>query len=86
MNDEKNHGKPTELAHPESEPRSGTHGDSHDDEQENESETNPGNWPPHPNNVVVIFKLSDERMKAKKQAAKARRDFMRERARDKTVG
>ena len=41
---------------------------------------------PQANNVVVNFKLSDDRMKAKKQAAKERREFIRERTRDKTVG
>ena len=37
-------------------------------------------------NIVVNFRLSDERLKAKKQAAKQRRDFIRDRTRSKTVG
>ena len=37
-------------------------------------------------NVAVVFKLSDERMKAKKVAAKARREFIRERIKDRAGG
>ncbi len=42
--------------------------------------------PPQQNNVVVVFKLSDERMKAKKTAAKARREFIRERIKERAGG
>ncbi len=42
--------------------------------------------PPQPDNVAVVFKLSDSRLKAKKEAAKARREFIRDRIREKTSG
>ena len=38
-----------------------------------------------PPNTVVIFKLSEDRLKAKKQAAKDRRDLLRDRLRDTKI-
>lgn len=36
---------------------------------------------PQDHHTAVVFKLSDERLKAKKQASKSRRDFIRDRLR-----
>lgn len=37
---------------------------------------------PQDHHTAVVFKLSDERLKQKKQASKSRRDFIRDRLRD----